>query len=63
MPKAIQQDKDLHERLVPVVNEIINNPHRLEKMSSAMSSLANPYAAKKIANKMFELASGRGGTR
>ncbi len=57
------QDEDLHERLVPVVNEIINNPHRLEKMSSAMSSLANPYAAKKIANQMFELASGRGGTR
>lgn len=57
------QDEDLHERLVPVVNEIINNPHRLEKMSSAMSSLANPNAAKKIANQMFELASDRGGSR
>lgn len=57
------QDEDLHERLVPVVNEMINNPHQLEKMSSAMSTLANPYAAKRIANQMFELASGRGGTK
>ncbi len=59
----VVQDEDLKERLLPIVHDMINEPHQLEKMSSAMLSLANPDAAKNIADQMFELASGRGGVR
>lgn len=57
----VVQDGDLQERILPLVRELIDEPHQLEKMSAAMRSLANPNAAQNIADHMFELASGRGG--
>lgn len=54
---AVKIDDDRLERdLVPTVKNLLADPDRLEKMSTNMRALAQPNAAKNIANLLSEIA-------
>jgi len=57
----VVQDAELSDRILALVLDLFGKPHELEKMSVAMRSLANPNAAKNIADHLFKLAQVRGG--
>ncbi len=56
---VILKDKDLQDRLLPLVQDLIRNQSRLEKMSQAMKKLATPAAAESIASLLYALADQR----
>lgn len=58
---VIVDDADLPAQILPEVLRLLNNPVELDKMRSAMRALAQPQAAKTIANLIRSLASSRGG--
>lgn len=55
----ILEDRDLQNRLLPVVQDLIRDKSRREKMSQAMARLARPEAAKSIVNLLYKLAGSR----
>ncbi len=56
------EDTALKDRLFTTVQELLDQPTRLQSMSRAMRALAHPQAASQIANLLKELAT-PGGTR
>jgi len=50
------QDEDLMEKLLPEVLSLIHDGERLGRMKAALREMANPGAAKMIANKLLTLA-------
>ena len=52
----VLQDEDLGQMLLPMVRDLIHDRDRLEKMGTAMRTLAAPEAAKRIASEIEELA-------
>lgn len=53
------RDENLKEELLPLVDELLENPQKLEAMRSAMSALAQPDAAEKIAETLLALGGER----
>lgn len=53
---VILRDEDLETKMLGQVRDLISNPERLKRMRQAMSSLATPYAAQKIARMLEELS-------
>jgi len=49
------KDDILEEKLLPLVDELLSNPQKLEPMHSAMRDLAHPNAAKNIAAELLAL--------
>jgi len=58
---AIIQDADLPQQLLPVVRDLIRNATKRGQMRSAMLSLAEPDAARLIADQLFDLSAEGGG--
>lgn len=52
---VILPDEQLENRLLPLIQELLHTPHRLEQMRQAMSSLAAPNAASTIASQLRSL--------
>ena len=52
----ILQDEDLKDDLYDRIDRLISNAEALKRMGHAMSSLATPQAAKKIAHLIYDLA-------
>jgi undecaprenyldiphospho-muramoylpentapeptide beta-N-acetylglucosaminyltransferase len=50
------RDEELEEKLLPVVQDLMGDSSKLERMRRAMHSLAHPDAAKSIAGLLFDLA-------
>jgi undecaprenyldiphospho-muramoylpentapeptide beta-N-acetylglucosaminyltransferase len=50
------RDEELQEKLLPVVQDLMGDSSKLERMRRAMHSLAHPGAAKSIAGLLFDLA-------
>lgn len=58
---VVVEDQELAEQLVPQVRRLLNDPQSMAQMSSAMSALARPQAARDIAGMVRSLATiGRG---
>jgi len=53
------RDETLEERLLPLVDEFLSNPQKLDAMRAAMSDLAHPQAAENIAAELLALAGKR----
>lgn len=53
------ENDQLAEKLLPTVQQLCRDPHRLAAMSQAMRSLAHPDAAQRLAALVMELAAGR----
>jgi UDP-N-acetylglucosamine--N-acetylmuramyl-(pentapeptide) pyrophosphoryl-undecaprenol N-acetylglucosamine transferase len=53
---VVVENSDLDEKLLPTLASILGEKGRLQSMSAAMASLAQPDAAKKIASLVWELA-------
>jgi UDP-N-acetylglucosamine--N-acetylmuramyl-(pentapeptide) pyrophosphoryl-undecaprenol N-acetylglucosamine transferase len=61
---AIVVENDvLSERLLPTLRSLIAEPEKLQKMSSAMASLAQPDAAARIADLVIEMGSRKASER
>ena len=50
------RDETLEERLVPLVDELLGNPQKLDAMRTAMKEIARPNAAENIAAELLALA-------
>jgi len=50
------KDENLAERLLPLVDELLGDPQKLDEMKEAMKRLARPQAAEKIAAELLALA-------
>ena len=50
------KDENLTERLLPLVDDLLGDPQKLDAMKKAMKSLARPQAAEKIAAELLALA-------
>ncbi len=50
------KDENLTERLLPLVDDLLGDPQKLNEMKEAMKSLARPQAAEKIAAELLALA-------
>jgi UDP-N-acetylglucosamine--N-acetylmuramyl-(pentapeptide) pyrophosphoryl-undecaprenol N-acetylglucosamine transferase len=50
------RDETLEERLIPLVDELLENPQKLEAMRTAMKEIARPNAAENIAVELLALA-------
>ncbi|MBC8336098.1 MAG: undecaprenyldiphospho-muramoylpentapeptide beta-N-acetylglucosaminyltransferase [Anaerolineales bacterium] len=53
------RDENLEESLVPLVEELLQNPQKLNGMRTAMKKLARPQAAQEIAAELLALAGKR----
>ncbi|HEX2697742.1 MAG TPA: glycosyltransferase, partial [Anaerolineales bacterium] len=53
------EDGLLQTRLLKVVKDLLENPHKLEAMQNAMKSLRHPQAAQAIAEQLLELGGQR----
>lgn len=53
---VVLEDQRLHAELLPVVRNLLADPHRLSEMGAAMHSLSRPNAARDIASLLRELA-------
>lgn len=53
---VLLEDSDLTLRLLPLVNELMKDPQRLQHMRQAMQTLARPRAANEIASILNKLA-------
>ncbi len=51
-------NETLPEKILPLVQNLMRDPARREKMQTAMRSLANPNAAETIGNLLFEMGGG-----
>jgi len=61
---AIVVENDvLSERLLPTLRSLFAEPEKLQKMSSAMASLAQPDAAARIADLVIEMGSRKASER
>ena len=58
----ILQDAELKTKLLPLVRSLIHDRERLAEMGAAMSALAKPNAASKIAAELISLAAPIGGS-
>lgn len=59
---VVVNNSDLQEQLLPTIKELFSNPTKLDAMSRAMSALATPQAAAKLADLVCQLAkSAQGG--
>lgn len=56
---VILEDRDLQDSLMPVVQDLIRDESRREKMSQAMAGLARPEAARSIVRLVYKLAGQR----
>ena len=56
---VILQDELLEDKLLPVLQDLLLNKHKLEAMRAAMKKLSNPSAAHAIASQLVELAGGQ----
>ena len=50
------RDETLEERLLPLVDELLSNPQKLDAMRKKMKALSRPKAAEKIAAELLALA-------
>jgi UDP-N-acetylglucosamine--N-acetylmuramyl-(pentapeptide) pyrophosphoryl-undecaprenol N-acetylglucosamine transferase len=53
---VLLEDSQLEADLLPAVTKLLEDPQRLTQMSQAMSTLAQPAAAEKIAEMLLEMA-------
>ena len=53
---VLLRDEELKTNLMPMINTLFETPQTLENMSAAMSSMAKPHAAERIAELLFEMA-------
>ena len=53
---VLLRDEELKTNLMPMINKLFETPQTMQKMSAAMTSLAKPYAAERIAELLFEMA-------
>lgn len=53
------RDEELKEKLLPLVNGLLNNSQKLKEMRTAMQERARPQAAEKIAARLLALAEKR----
>ncbi len=53
---VLLRDEELKTNLMPMINKLFETPQTMQKMSSAMTSLAKPHAAERIAELLFEMA-------
>ncbi len=56
MLKTIIVHEILEEDLLPLVDELLSNPQKLDEMRDAMKDLAHPQAAENIAAELLALA-------
>lgn len=56
---VILDDRDLQDSLLPIVQDLIRDQSRREKMSQAMARLARPEAAQSIGSLLYKLAGER----
>lgn len=54
----LMEDARLKSDLLPTINELFNNPYKLEQMGQAISALSEPQAAERISALLFEMAEG-----
>ena len=57
----VVEDAELQKRILPMVRSLMRDPGRREKMRSAVKSLAEPEAARSIAQVLIDLADARTG--
>jgi len=53
---VILEDELLNDRLLVIIRDLLENPHKREAMRSAMLALSRPNAAEAIADQLLELA-------
>jgi UDP-N-acetylglucosamine--N-acetylmuramyl-(pentapeptide) pyrophosphoryl-undecaprenol N-acetylglucosamine transferase len=53
---VILQDELLEDKLLPVIQDLLLNKHKLEAMRAAMKKMSHPNAANVIASQLVELA-------
>lgn len=53
---VVLADEDLPEKLLPLIQELINDPDRLKAMRDVMETLAKPEAAGRIARQILDAA-------
>lgn len=58
---VVLQDADLGEQLLPTLQDLLGDGVRLERMQAAMRALANPHAARRIAEMILQLSAEYGG--